>query len=91
MFNGYRSGDDSLAFEKGVREGATHMFVMRQHIGCSGRKNEYCERTFYVRPGQDVNHEISKQEGSLLEVHDLSKPIQYNNRKESAREFLEMM
>ena len=91
MFDKYRSGDVLLAFNKGVKEGATHMFVMRQHMGCSGGKNEYCERTYYVMQGQDKDREVSKQEGILLEVHDLSKPNIFNNRKEGVREFLESM
>ena len=91
MFSRYPSGDFSIAFDRGVQEGATHLFIMRQHMGCSGGRNEYCERTFYVMPGQDKDIEVRKQEGILLEVHDLSQPKILNNRKEDVREFLEMM
>lgn len=91
MFNRFPSGDLSIAFDKGVGDGATHMFVMRQHMGCSGGRNEYCERTFYVMPGQDKDREVSKQEGSLLEVHDLSKPKVFKNGKEDVRDFFETM
>ena len=68
MFNRFVSGDLFIAFNKGIKAGATHLFVMRQHMGCSGGRNEYCEKTFYVMPGQDKDREVSKQEGMLLEV-----------------------
>ena len=91
MFKRFPSGDLFIALNKGVEAGATNLFVMRQHMGCSGGRNEYCEKVFYVMPAQDKDREVSKQEGILLEIYDLSEPIFLNNRKEGVREFLEMM
>lgn len=78
MHSRFRSFDRSIAFDNGVHMGATHMFIVRQHMGCCGGRNESCERTFYVMPGQNVNTELRKAEGVVIGFYDLSQPKEAN-------------
>jgi len=66
--------DLMFAFDEGVKRSATHMFVMHQHMGCSGGRNEFCQRHFYVMPGENLNVAIAKQAGTLMDIYDLSQP-----------------
>ncbi len=74
VYRSEKNYDLVFAFDSGVHMGATHMFVMHQLMGCSGRRNDFCERYFYVMPDQNVREEIAKQQGALIETYDLSKP-----------------
>ncbi len=68
--------DLSLAFDSGVKMGARYLYVMHQLMGCSGEQNEYAKCNYFVLPNQDLQLEVLRQKGKLLEVYDLSKPKQ---------------
>ena len=80
--------DLSLAFDSGVAIGATYLFVMYQHMGCSGGQNEFCKQSYFVMPAQNIQQEILKQQGRLLEIYDLSKPKHIELASDDAQNFL---